>query len=98
MIYVIASLRVKPGTREACIAAAQPAIAETRKEEGCLLYDMHASTTDADLLVFVEKWTDRAALSRHARTPHIAAWREASGPHTLERRIEVIAPENVETF
>ena len=46
MIYVIAELRVKPGTADKAIAAARLSVAETVKENGCISYDMHQSVTD----------------------------------------------------
>ena len=72
MIYVIATLKIRPGTRDAVAAAAQSAIEGTRKEEGCLLYDLHASVTDPERMVFVEQWTDREALAKHLKAPHLA--------------------------
>ena len=43
--------------------------------KGIGVQDLHASTTDPDALVFVEKWTDRAALTRHFGMPHLKEWR-----------------------
>ena len=76
----------------ACIAA-------TRKEEGCLLYDLHESITDPTRFVFVEQWTTRDALGAHARTAHLKEWRKivaecAAAP----TKIEIITPANVETL
>ena len=98
MIYVYATLTIKPGSLEALRAPAAACIAETRKEQGCIAYDLLASIDDPEKLVFVEKWETREALTAHSRSPHLAAWREASAPHLVERRIEVVHPEKVETF
>ena len=98
MIFVISTIRIKPGAQDACIAAAKPCVAETRKENGCLSYDLHASVTEAEKLVFVERWESRAHLDAHARTPHFQAWREAAGPLIVDRNIEVIHPEKVTGF
>lgn len=98
MIYVVATLTIKPGSLEALRAPAAACIAETRKEEGCIAYELMASLDDPERLVFVEKWETREALTAHSKKPHLVAWREASAPHLVERRIEVIHPDKVETF
>lgn len=98
MIYVIATLTLKPGAREHLLEPARACIAETRREKGCIAYDLFDSVADADTMVFVERWQTREDLSAHSRQPHLAVWREASGPHLVSRVIEVIHPEKVETF
>ena len=70
MIYVVATLTVKPETRAEFIAAATVCIKETRKEPGNIAYDLHESVTDPTKMVFVEQWEDAEALVPHraART------------------------------
>jgi len=96
MIYVIATMTIKPGTRDKVLAAAQPCIAETRKEKGCIFYDLNTSATDPNLLTFVERWESRDHLAAHAKTEHIKTWRAASGEHVVSRVIEVISPASVD--
>jgi quinol monooxygenase YgiN len=98
VIVVIATLTIKPGTLETIRPHAEACIAETRKEKGCIAYDLHASLTDPNALVFVEKWETREDLTAHSKQPHLAAWRNASGPHLVSRVIEIVHPEKVETF
>ena len=98
MIYVVATLRLKPGAREHLIEPARACIALTRAEKGCISYDLLDSVADADTMVFVERWETREDLSAHSKQPHLAAWREASGPHLVSRTIEVIHPDRIETF
>ncbi|MCZ8186043.1 MAG: putative quinol monooxygenase [Beijerinckiaceae bacterium] len=70
-VIVIARLKTRADRREAWIAAARTCIEETRKEPGCLSYDMHESVTEPGRFVFVEQWQDRAALERHMTLPHL---------------------------
>ena len=99
MIYVIATLTIKPGSLEALRGPAAACIAATRVEEGCVSYELFESLDDPEKLVFVERWASREAhLSAHARTPHVLAWREASAPQLISRKIEVVHPEKVESF
>jgi quinol monooxygenase YgiN len=95
LIFVISTIHIKPGTQEACIAAAKACVTETRKEDGCLSYDLHASVTEADKLVFVERWESRAHLDAHTRTPHFLAWRQIAGPLITDRNVEIINPAEV---
>ena len=99
MIYVIATASVKQEKRDDFKRGAAACIAATRKEEGCLLYDLHESITDPTRFVFVEQWTTRDALGAHGRAEHIREWRKivkecVSAP----TKIEIITPANVETL
>lgn len=99
MLYVIATASVKPDRRDAFKQGAAACIAETRKEDGCLLYDLHESTTDPTRFVFVENWNSREALAAHARSAHLKEWRKiANECIAAPTRIEIIAPANVETL
>jgi quinol monooxygenase YgiN len=99
MIYVVATASVKPDMRAAFKQGAGACIAATRREEGCLLYDLHESITDPTRFVFVEQWTSREALGAHGRAEHMREWRKiikecVSAP----TKIEIITPANVETL
>lgn len=98
MIFVIATLTIAPGSREFLEQAVQPCLEATRKEAGCLSYDLFASASDPQAMVFVERWESRADLTAHSKQPHLAAWRQASGPYVVKRVIEIIHPEKTETF
>lgn len=98
MIYVIATITIKPGSLEALRAPAAACMAETRKEKGCVSYELFSSVADPDRLVFVEKWETREDLTAHSKQPHLVAWRDASAPHVIERRIEIVHPERIEQF
>lgn len=98
MIYVVATLTTTPGGAEALRAPAAACIAETRKEKGCIAYELFQSLGDPDKLVFVEKWETRDDLTAHSKQPHLKVWREASAPFTVSRKIEIVHPEKVEEF
>ena len=40
----------------------------------------------------------REDLTAHSKQPHLLAWRDASAPHLVERRIEIVHPERIEQF
>lgn len=98
MIFVIATLKMKPGAAEALAPAIAAIIAATRTEKGCIAYDLHRSLSDPQTHVFVEKWESRADLTAHSKQPHLAAWREAYSPWLDSRVIEIVHPEKIETY
>ena len=78
MIVVHAKVNVKQGKKVELFAAAQALMAATRLEEGCISYVLLDDPSDETSCMFVEEWTDKAALQRHGTTPHIAEWRQQS--------------------
>ena len=58
MIYVMATIQLQSGKQEEFLRQRRPFIAESRKETGCLAYDMHVSATDPNKIVSVEQWKD----------------------------------------
>jgi quinol monooxygenase YgiN len=97
LIYVVATLTVKPDMRAEMIAGAKACIAETRKEAGNIAYDMHESVTDPSKMVFVEQWDNAEALEPHRKSDHMRAFGKIAaqclaGPP----KIEIITPEKVD--
>ena len=45
----------------------------TRKEAGCLNYDLHQSPEDPAKFLFHENWTSQAALNAHLQSAHVKA-------------------------
>ena len=90
MIYLVATLTIKPGSLPDFIDAAKACIAATRQEPGCISYDLHQSQTDENTLVFVERWESQEDLDGHFKAPHFLTWREAGAPYFLSRRIEIV--------
>ena len=96
MIYVVATLTIKPETRADFIAAATACIKETRKEKGNIAYDLHESVTDSAKMVFVEQWENEDALVPHRTAEHMKTFgRVAVKCMTAPPKIEVITPANV---
>ncbi|MCD8138764.1 MAG: antibiotic biosynthesis monooxygenase [Planctomycetaceae bacterium] len=71
MVIVSAKATATPGKRDAFIKAAQESIAATRKEEGCICYELYASTEHPDKLMYYEQWTSREALDNHLKSAHM---------------------------
>ena len=61
-LTVLARIRALPGHEHEVKAALLALIPPTRRERGCLNYDLHQSTTDPTLFIFHENWLSRAHL------------------------------------
>jgi len=45
----------------------------TRKEAGCMNYDLHILPENPAKFLFYENWTSKELLDAHLKSPHIAA-------------------------
>ncbi|MDR1651576.1 MAG: antibiotic biosynthesis monooxygenase [Synergistaceae bacterium] len=76
MIIVISKFRTRPGCRDKVVSLSRPCAEATRNEDGCISYELTASSDDDVTLVFVERWRDKAALASHLRSEHLNRFRE----------------------
>ena len=72
-LTVVATFEARPGKEAELRAALIGLVAPTRKEAGCINYDLHISTESPAKFLFYENWTGKAALDAHMLTPHIQA-------------------------
>ncbi len=72
MIYLTAIIKTKPEYREEVLSVLQNMVAETRKEQANLQYDLHQEITDENVFVFYEIWKDQVHLDAHNQQPYIA--------------------------
>jgi len=63
-------------------------VAETRKEAGCINYDLHQFADDPAKFLFYENWVSKAHLDGHAQSAHIQAFR-ARASEFLEGPTEI---------
>ena len=95
MIYVIATIEIKPGSLTNVLGAVAQCINATRNEPGCISYDLNQNVNNENLLTFVERWQSAEDLEQHFVQPHMKLWRNQGGPHIVDRKIEIIDPKNV---
>jgi quinol monooxygenase YgiN len=70
-ITVVATFQALPGKEEELKKALIGLVAPTRKEAGCINYDLHQSPEEPGKFLFHENWTTKAALDAHLKMPHI---------------------------
>lgn len=96
-VLVIARAQVRPDSRERFLAAAQFCIEATRREHGCLAYDMHENVSQPGHFVLVESWEQREHVDTHMRQPHLLAFLKVAGACvTVPAVVEVIEPRSVD--
>jgi len=51
-------------------------VAPTRKEKGCINYNLYQSTDDPTLFIFYENWESRGDIEWHLTMPHCSIFDE----------------------
>jgi quinol monooxygenase YgiN len=74
-VDVVAHIHAKPGLEAALREVLESFVEHTRKEEGCLRYDLFVDLDDPTKFTFIEEWSSREALDAHSRSAHITAGR-----------------------
>ena len=101
MIYVIATIDLALGTREAFLAEFRKIIADVRAEAGCIEYGPAIDADNAlpfqtkcgpDTFLVIEKWESMDALKAHAAAPHMAAYGAKTRDMIASRVIHILAP------
>lgn len=87
-LTVVAYITAKAGHEEEVRSALLHLVAETRKEQGCINYDLHQSQEKPNEFAIYENWADAANLEAHARSAHIRAMSEIAGK-ILERPAKI---------
>lgn len=95
MVKVIATLRARPDTVEETKAALTSLVEPTRREPGCVEYQLFQSKEDPTEFVTVEEFNDDAAADAHLQTEHVqaafAAAPEILGADPQIRRYSLVA-------
>jgi len=101
MIHVIASIELKPGTRERFLTIFKANVPAVLAEEGCLRYE---PTIDADtgiaaqggarpnVVTIVEAWASVGHLKTHLAAPHMATYREKVKDLVAGVKLQVVTP------
>jgi quinol monooxygenase YgiN len=81
MIVVIARFKTKKGSRDAAVRASRESIDATRKEKGCIYYELFAAAENETDLVFVEKWENADSLRAHLNSDQMKKAQADRDPH-----------------
>lgn len=74
MIRIIAEFSIRAGALEDAIKVGTALVQETRKETGCIQYDLLQGKEDKNCLVIVENWASQETLDAHSASAHFAEY------------------------
>jgi quinol monooxygenase YgiN len=73
-VTLIVILRAREGQHLLLEAELRALVAPTRKEQGCLQYDLHSAADRPGTYLLHEVWASREHHGAHIRTPHFLRW------------------------
>jgi quinol monooxygenase YgiN len=73
---IIGIVRAQPARRDELREILHGFIAPTRREPGCINYELHVSDDDPNLFMFYENWRTRKDLADHLAMPHLSVLSE----------------------
>jgi quinol monooxygenase YgiN len=85
-VILVAMVKAKPGQEDAVKEVLLALVEPTRKEAGCLCYNLHQAKDDKAQFMFYEQWATKEALDAHSKTPALRSLGEK-----LKDRVEKVA-------
>jgi quinol monooxygenase YgiN len=73
-VTLVVILRAKEGQERLLEAELRALIGPTRREEGCLIYDLHRAIEPPGAFFLHEVWATRDHHRLHTKTPHFLRW------------------------
>jgi quinol monooxygenase YgiN len=73
-VTLVVILRARPGQEPLLEAELRALVGPTRREQGCLTYDLHRGADAADAYLLHEVWESREHHRNHTLTPHFIRW------------------------
>jgi quinol monooxygenase YgiN len=93
-ISVVYALYGKPGLEKLLLDELRALIQRSRKEAGCLLFDLYRLTGDHSRFFLHEVWKNHDALEVHSSNFHTTRFR-AEAAHYLKRPVEIFEVEEI---
>jgi quinol monooxygenase YgiN len=73
-VTLMVMLRPREGQHSLLEAELRALVGPTRREDGCLTYDLHRSADVPDAFLLHEVWATREHHRMHTQTPHFIRW------------------------
>lgn len=80
MAEVTAKTEFISEVKSECLALVMP----SRKEKGCIFYDLHQSTESPNTFIFFESWETTEDLERHLESPPALVFDEKTAGMLIE--------------
>ena len=73
-VTLVVTLRAKPCQEGLLEAELRALVGPTRREDGCITYDLHRCIDAPGAFVLHEVWATREHHRAHTKTPHFTRW------------------------
>lgn len=87
-IAILAQLTAKCGREKEVSEVLAEVLISSRKEEGCLQYDVHCSLENGNSFMIYEVWTNTEAIETHSNTAHYLNYRKKIEPLVESRNVK----------
>ncbi len=84
MLTIVARPTVDPDRTDEAKAAMLDLVEATRREQGCIRYELYQDTNEPHRFVFVEEWESRQAWRAHMGGEAVAAFNRKAGSAIVE--------------
>jgi quinol monooxygenase YgiN len=85
MVVLAVTWMAKTGREAEAAAVLEKLTAESRKEPGCVMYQVHKHKTDSRRFFIYEQYRDNAALEAHRAAPHFLQHAKKDLPRVADR-------------
>lgn len=101
MIHVIATIELRPNSRENYLQILQNNVPYVKAEKGCLRYEpavdidsglAFQETVRKDVVTVVEAWETLEQLDAHLKTAHMLSYRDAVTNYVKKVSVQVMEP------
>ncbi len=98
-VYVVATIMVKSGKRDAFVKIFKDNVPNVLAEEGCIFYDPLVDIDSgigaqgslrSDVMVVAEKWASLEHLKVHLDAPHMADYREKVKDLVISTELQIL--------
>jgi quinol monooxygenase YgiN len=83
-VTVVARIKATPGKEAQVREELMSLLGPSRKDDGCINYDLHQGSDNAAQFLFHENWVNRELLDQHLKQPHLQQVLAKIGPLLAE--------------
>ncbi len=70
MVKVVAKKHVNEGKVEEVVKLYEELVKASRREEGCIKYELYQDEQDSSILAVIEEWDSKNVLEKHMNSEH----------------------------
>jgi len=90
ILNIVAIFSIKPEFNTEFQAEFKKIVEESRKEQGCVRYDLNQDKKDPYTYVFIEAWQSQQAIDKHNIEPHYKNFAQFSEGKVVKKIVHVM--------